>query len=102
MPATRAVWLIHHAFLNRPDLCFLVRQCPITQCRGDSLATIVVLRELARDTHASKGGITIRAGVAEATMVHIPTMETRAIRESGIPGKEIQATDSAVVVDLVK
>ena len=102
MPATRTVWLVHHAFLNRPDLRFFVRQCPITQCRADSLATIVILRVFVCDTHASKGVITIRAGVTETTMVHIPTMETRAIRESGVPAIEIQATDRAVVVDLVK
>jgi len=102
MPAIRAVWLVHHAFLNRPDLRFFVRECPITQCRGDTLATIVVVREFVRDTHASKMVIPVRAGVTEPAMRHIPTMETRAIRQCGVPAIEIQATNCTIVVDLVK
>src|SRR5947209_19560620 len=102
MPATRTVWLVHHAFLNRPDLRFFVRECPITQCRGDTLATIVVVREFVRDTHASKLGISIRAGVTKPTMRHIPTMEAGTIRQCGVPAIEIEATNCTIVVYLVK
>ena len=102
MPATWTVWLVHHAFLNRPDLRFFVRKRPITQCRGDTLATIVVVREFVRDTHASIGGIPIWAGVTEPTMKHIPAMETRTIRKCGVPTIEIQATNGTIVVDLIK
>src|SRR5256712_10814150 len=102
MPATWTVWLVHHAFLNRPDTRFFARECPITSCGGDSLATIVVVREFVRDTHASKAVIPIRAGVTEPTMRHIPTMETRTVRQCGVPAIEIQTTDRAVVVNQVK
>src|SRR5438270_3401443 len=102
MPATRIVWLVHHAFLNRPDARFFVRECPITSRSGDTLAAIVVVREFVRDAHASKAVIPIRAGVTEPTMSHIPTMQTRTIGEDGVPAVEIQATDRPIVIDLVK
>src|SRR5437667_11746135 len=98
MPAIRAVWLVHHAFLNRPDLRFFVRECPITQCRGDTLATIVVVREFVRDTHASKMVIPVRAGVTEPAMSHIPTMETRSIRPCEVPVIDIKDTKVTSVV----
>src|SRR5712691_5540664 len=97
MPATRAVWLVHHTFLNRPDSRFFVRECSITSSRGDSLATIVVVREFVCDTHASKGVISIRAGVTEPTMVHIPTMQSRAVGQCSIPAKEIQSADRTIM-----
>src|SRR5438552_2349340 len=102
MPAAWTVRLVHHTFLNRPDTRFFARQCPITSRRGDTLATIVVVREFVRDTHAPKGGIAIRAGVTEATMGHIVTMETRAVGQDGVPAKEIQAADRPIMIDLVK
>ena len=102
MPATRAVWLVHHAFLNRADSRFFVRQRPITSSRGDSLATIVVVREFVRDAHASIGGIPIRAGVTEPTMGHIPTMQARAIRQRRVPTIKIQTADRPIMIDLVK
>src|SRR2546421_11233860 len=102
MPATRAIRLIHHTFLNRPDLRFFIRQRPITHRRRDTLATIVVVRKFVCDTHASKGVIPIWAGMTEPTMGHIPTMQARAIRQSSVPAIEIQTTDRPIMVDLVK
>src|SRR5947209_8886999 len=102
VPAIRTVWLVHHTFLNRPDSGFFARECPIAYRRGDTLAAIVVMREFVGDTHTSKGVIPIRAGVTEATMGHIPTMEACAIRQCSIPAIEIQAANCTIVVDLVK
>ena len=102
MPAIRIVWLVHHAFLNRSDARFFVRERPITSRSGDTLAAIVVVREFVRDAHASKVVIPIRAVVTEPAMGHIPTMQARTIRQSSVPAIEIQTTDRPIMIDLVK
>src|SRR5450755_2825321 len=102
MPASWTIRLIYHAFLNRTNLGFFICQGTIAPSRGNSLPTIVVVGKFVSNTHTSKSVIPIRAGMAEPTVVHIPTVQTCAIRQCSVPGKEIQTSDRSIMVDQIK
>jgi hypothetical protein len=91
-----ACWpLVHHTFLDALDTspCRWIRSG-----KGDILATVCK----AGEAFISDAGALIEsigASVAEAAVVHIPAVQSRASGKGRIPDKGVKATDCAVVID---
>jgi hypothetical protein len=91
-----ACWsLVHHTFLDALDT---------SPCRriGSSKADILAAVCKAGETFISDAGTLIEsigASVAEAAVIHIPAVQSRASGKGRIPDKGVKATDCAVVID---
>lgn len=96
MPAIRG--LVNHTLLDGIDI---VPGRIGRPGQADALATIAIACK-AFVSDAGALALAIGAGMAEATVVHIPAMEACASGQRFIPGIGIQSTISPVLVYLVK
>ena len=92
MPAS---WpLVHHTLL------YVVDAAP--GCRiGSGKTNILAAISKAGEAFIGDAGALIKsigAGMAEAAVFHVPTVEARATGKGGIPGKWVKSTDCAIVI----
>ena len=91
-----ACWsLVHHTFL---DLIDTGPGIGIGSGEADILAAVCKAGE-AFISDACALVESIGAGMAEATVDHIPAVQSRASSQGRIPGKCVEATDGTVVID---
>ena len=87
--------LVHHAFLDTIDTSPGIRI-------GSGEADILAAVRKAGEAFVSDAGALIEpigAGMAEATVNHIPAVQSSTSGQDRIPGKCVEATDGTVVID---
>ena len=93
MPAS---WpLVHHTLL---DIVNAAPGCWIGSGKTNILAAICK----AGEAFVGDAGALVEsvwAGMAEAAVYHVPTVEARASGKGGIPGEWVESTDCAIVID---
>src|SRR6266851_8194010 len=90
--------LVNHAFLYGVDIGPGRSGWP---GQSDAFAAIAVAREaFVGDARALVQAV--RAGMAEAAVIHIPAMQTRPAGQRGVPGKRVESARGAVTVHLVE
>ena len=93
MPAS---WpLVHHTLLD------IVNAAPGCRIRSGKTNILAAICKAGEAFIGDAGALveSVWAGMAEAAVYHVPTVEARASGKGGIPGEWVESTDCAIVID---
>ena len=90
-------WFVNHALLHLIDMCpGRVGRA----CQTDALAAVAEREAFVGDAGTLTNAV--RAGVAEAAVIHVPAMQARASRQLCVPRERIQPSRCAVLVNQIE